>query len=501
MTAANPALVDPNTPPRPYAGAVVSTPGPDPAEAARAQAVALRRLLEVQAALVDARSHQHAARRLVDRLARVHGFDEVAVAFVQSGRLQGLVRSGGAPADADLPAVRALLAAMHEALDQRCSVVTPAPVQEPLPRIRAAQEQLLGAEGGSVACVLLVPPRPKNVDLSEPLQPAGVLCAWRRGAAARPVSAREAAWLEHASAFASPVFGLLRQRERSLRWRAARLWSAVPGAHRRHAAPAAAALVLAAVLGLCLWPMPHEVGGRARVEGAVQRAVVAPVTGFLKQAHVRPGDTVKAGQLLVELADEDLNLEREKLQSQVTQWEGALAEANAKADRAQVMMNLARLQQARAQLSLVDSQLERTRLHAPFDAVVVHGDLSQRLGSPLKEGEELLTLAPAGQYRVIVEVDEKDIGRVSAGQGGSLALAALPWDTLALRVRQVTPMAVTAEGRSVFEVEAEVPEPPATLRPGLSGSGRIEVGQRPLLVGWAFEAGTAARRMWWRVWG
>ena len=480
---------------------MVSTPGPDPVEAARAQAVALRRLLEVQAAMVDARSHEHAARRLVDRLARVHGFDEVAVAFVQSGRLQQMVRSGAAPVDADLPVVRALLAAMHEALDQRCSVVTPAPVHEPLPRIRAAQQQLLGAEGGSVACVLLVPPRPRTADAADPLEPVGVLCAWRRGAQARPVGAREAAWLEHAVAFASPVFGLLRQRERSLRWRASRLWARLPGAQHRLLGPGVAVAAAVALIGLCLWPLAHEVGGRARVEGAVQRALVAPVAGFLKQAHVRPGDAVKAGQLLVELADDDLNLERERLHSQVTQWESALAEANAKADRAQVMMNLARLQQARAQLALVDSQLERTRLHAPFDAVVVHGDLSQRLGAPLKEGEELLTLAPAGQYRVIVEVDEKDIGRVSAGQSGSLALAALPWDTLTLRVRQVTPMAVTADGRSVFEVEAEVPEPPATLRPGLSGSGRIEVGQRPLLAGWAFEAGTAARRMWWRVWG
>jgi multidrug efflux pump subunit AcrA (membrane-fusion protein) len=229
--------------------------------------------------------------------------------------------------------------------------------------------------------------------------------------------------------------------------------------------------------------------------------VVAPAAGFLKQAHVRPGDTVKAGQLLVELAEEDLQLERERLASQSVQFESALAEANAQSARAQVMIQLARLQQARAQLALVESQLERIRLHAPFDAVIVHGDLSQRLGAPLKEGEELLTLAPVGQYRVIVEVDEHDITRLQAGQPGSLALAALPWKTLALKVRHVSPMATTVEGRNVFEVEAEVADPPPELRPGLSGSGRVEIGQRALLVGWGSDLARALRRAWWRLWG
>lgn len=496
----NSAAVEPRAGPRLDATGL-SASGHDPVAVARAHASALKRLLEVQAALIDARDHRHGATRLVDRLARALQYDEVALAFTRGGRLEGLVRSAGAPTDGALPVVRDLLAAMHEALDQRACVVSPPNGDEAVPRIRAAQQRLLGTHGGAVACLLLGNPGRRASDSAQGLEPAGVLCVWRRGEAARPIGERELSWLEHATAFAAPVLALLHERERSLRWRLQRRWEALPGAgHRRlrQGALAAAALVLAAG---ALWPVAHEVGGRARVEGAVQRVLVAPAPGFLKQAHVRPGDTVKAGQLLVEMAEEDLLLERERLGSQATQFESALAEANAKSDRAQVMINLARLQQARAQFALVNSQLERIRLHAPFDAVVVHGDLGQRLGAPLKEGEELLTLAPVGRYRVIVEVDEGDILRVQPGQAGSLALAALPWQTLQLAVRQVSPMATTAEGRNVFEVEAEVPEPPAELRPGLSGSGRIEVGHRPLLVGWATEAAQWLRRAWWRLWG
>ena len=160
----NPALAEPLAGPRLEASADASSRLADPVELARAQAAAFKRLLEVQAALVDAQSHRQAAARLVEQLARLLRYDEVAVAFLKGGRLQDVVRSGGAPADPSLPDVRSMLAVMHEALDQRASVATPAPLSEALPRIRAAQDRLLEEQGGSVACVLLSRPAEEGLD-------------------------------------------------------------------------------------------------------------------------------------------------------------------------------------------------------------------------------------------------------------------------------------------------------------------------------------------------
>lgn len=474
---------------------------PDEVAPARSLATALKRLLDIQAALLEARSHREAVSRLAGLLTEALRGDEVAVALFDRGRLQTLVRSAGAPTEPSLPEVRALLAAMHEALDQGVSVATPETGLETVPRIRLAQRRLIGDYAGSVACVLLPGQAATSADPLRPSPATGVICIRRKGPQARPLGAADIAWLEHAAAFAAPVLGLLRQRERSLRWRAQRRWRGLGRQRPVSLAAAGAAAGLLALGGLAAWPVPHEVGGRARVEGAVQRVLVAPAAGFLKQAHVRPGDSVRAGQVLVELAEEDLQLEQERLSAQSVQIESALAEANAKADRAQVMIQLARLQQARAQLALVESQLGRTRLQAPFDAVVVQGDLGQRLGAPLQQGEELLVLAPSGRYRVIVEVDEDDVAHVRPGQPANLMLAALPWKTLSLEVRHVSPMAKAVEGRNVFEVEAEVLDPPAELRPGLSGSGRVVVGERGLASGWLADLATASRRLWWRLWG
>lgn len=85
---------------------------------------------------------------------------------------------------------------------------------------------------------------------------------------------------------------------------------------------------------------------------------------------------------------------------------------------------------------------------------------------------------------MIVEVDERDIGRVRVGQPGSLALSALPWGPLAVKVTRVTPMANAVEGRNVFEVEAALDAQPDTLRPGLRGVAPIAVGREPLLWAW-----------------
>ena len=114
----NPALAEPLAGPRLDASADAPSRLADPVELARAQAAAFKRLLEVQAALVDARSHRQAAARLVERLAQLLRYDEVAVAFLKGGRLQGVVRSGGAPGDPSLPEVREMLAVMHEMVNR-----------------------------------------------------------------------------------------------------------------------------------------------------------------------------------------------------------------------------------------------------------------------------------------------------------------------------------------------------------------------------------------------
>jgi RND family efflux transporter MFP subunit len=229
----------------------------------------------------------------------------------------------------------------------------------------------------------------------------------------------------------------------------------------------------------------------------VQRALVAPVDGYLKQVLVRPGDTVKRDQVLATLAEEDLKLEQRKWQAEVAQAENSYGEALAKQNRAELVMAKAKIDEAEAQLALVQEKLLRTQIRAPFDGVIIKGDLTQSLSAPVKRGEVLMTLAPKDQYRVIIEVDERDIADVTPGQSGRLALTAAPEKSIPIQVARVTPVADTVEGRHFFEVEAKLASPSARMRPGLKGVAKLEVDQRSLLRIWTQRAVNWVRMTAW----
>jgi hypothetical protein len=107
-------------------------------------------------------------------------------------------------------------------------------------------------------------------------------------------------------------------------------------------------------------------------------------------------------------------------------------------------------------------------------------------------------MAPARRHRVIVELDERDVRRVAVGQAGRIALSALPWQSMPLRVERVAPAATALDGRNVFELEAAVSGAADALRPGLRGVAHLEDGRRPLFVQWARRAGDALGPLAWR---
>jgi len=153
--------------------------------------------------------------------------------------------------------------------------------------------------------------------------------------------------------------------------------------------------------------------------------------------------------------------------------------------------------QAQAQLRLLDEQLARTKITAPFNGLVVSGDLSQSLGTPLEKGQVLFEIAPLDSYRVILQVDETEIGAIKAGQQGQLILSAMPETPLPFTVKKITPVTLAEEGRSFFKVEATLGEGSDRLRPGMEGYGKILVDRRHLIWIWTHDLITWLRLKMW----
>jgi RND family efflux transporter MFP subunit len=267
---------------------------------------------------------------------------------------------------------------------------------------------------------------------------------------------------------------------------------------RRPAVKIGTALVLAVLAYAVMARGEFKISGKAAVEGAIQRAAVAPFDGYISTAPVRAGDIVVAGQVLATLDDRDLSLEllraKAEYEQQAVQYDDAMAQRDPSATR----LAAAAMAQAKAQLEQAADRVERSRIQAPFSGVVVSGDLRQKLGSPVEKGQLLFQLSPLDSFRAVLQIDERDIAFVSPGQSGQLILAGVSDAAETFKVRTITPVANAAEGTNFFLVEAEIENASGKLRPGLEGIGKISVDRRGLLWIWTRRLADWAQITAWK---
>lgn len=236
---------------------------------------------------------------------------------------------------------------------------------------------------------------------------------------------------------------------------------------------AAAASLVVVLASLLLVHIDYRVTAKTVIEGEVQRVVSAPFDGFVGSAFVRAGDTVKQGQLLATLDDRELMIEKARWASERDQYDNRLREAMATHDLSEVQVLGAQLNQAEAELNLVTKKIEYAHLLAPFDGLVISGDLSQQVGAPVEVGKTLFEIAPLQSYRVILQIDERDIRHIKTGQPGMLVITGMAGDAMPLTIQKVTPVATAEDGKNFFRVEASLSDASTRLRPGMEGIGKV----------------------------
>lgn len=234
------------------------------------------------------------------------------------------------------------------------------------------------------------------------------------------------------------------------------------------------------VLVLKFVQIEYRVTAKTVIEGEVQRAISAPFDGFVKESFVRAGDTVKQGQLLASLDERDLLIEKSRWSSERDQYENRLRESMATHDLVSIQVLSAQLNQAEAELNLVNKKIGYSKLIAPFDGLVVSGDLSQQISAPIEVGKKLFEIAPLSSYRVILQVDEREIRHIKIAQSGQLVVTGIAGEPIPLKIQKITPVATAQDGRNFFRVEAHIAEASKRLRPGMEGVGKIETGRRSL---------------------
>ena len=449
----------------------------------------LQQVLELVASAVEQEDFQASAMSVVTRMANILKCDRVSIGFVNRRRTEVAAVSHSADFSKQTNLVRAIGAAMDEAIDQQAVVVYPPPADSE-PMATHAHATLMQQHGAGAVCTIAL----------------GNHGAARGGLTLEAASSRffnrETVELcETAAALVGP-FLLAKQEEQ--RWLFHKVQASVQqqikrlfGAGYTLRKAIAIGLVLTIAI-LSLVKIEYRVTAPTVIEGLVQRVVAAPFDGYIKDAPVRPGDLVEAGALLGMLDDRDLKLEHLKWSTEKDQYIKQYNEALANHDRAQIRILRAKIAQADAQIALLDEQLVRCRITAPFDGVIMSGDLSQSLGAPVEQGQVLFEVTPLDDYRVIVEVDERDIAVIEVGQSGELVLSALPDESFPFFIETITPVTTAKEGRNYFRVEGFLEQAPVLLRPGMEGVGKVSIDRRRIIWVWTHRAVDWLRLQLWR---
>jgi multidrug efflux pump subunit AcrA (membrane-fusion protein) len=452
-------------------------------EAERASRAAVA--LDILAATEEHDSLEAAAMAAVNEIATRLQCSRVALGLVQADRVRLVALSHVATIERRVELVEALENAMEEALDQSASIASP-PLPRTAQRMAIGHGALLRSSGSTAVLTATMPAGSGAITLE---RDAGALFT--------PSD------LSMAEAVAALVGPTLARRMELRRWVTGRAVGMLGKGLRsllgpRHPTAKLAAMAAALLVAfLCVVPFSFRVAARAVLEGEALRAAVAPFDGFVAHAPVRAGERVEQGQVLAALKDSDLELEQTRWASERDKLQQRYWEALARRDRAASVAIEAQLRQAEAQLALAQQKLARTEITAPVAGFVVSGDLSQMVGSPVEQGRVLFEIAPLSGWRVALQVDERDLRWVRAGQHGEVALSGLAGTTLPVTIMRTTSVANAQDGRNTFRVEARIDGFDARLRPGMEGAVKVSIGRASLAWTYTRSLRDWLALQWW----
>jgi HlyD family secretion protein len=284
----------------------------------------------------------------------------------------------------------------------------------------------------------------------------------------------------------------------------------------------------------------QSVVATGRIESPFRVDIGSQVVGTVARVPVAQGESVAAGQTLIELEAAEAHALVRQAEAAVIQAEGRLRQLK----ELQLPVAAQSLRQAQANLANARSQLERNRklfeagyigqsvldesqrnfdvaktqvdtarkqvdtarpqgsdsalavaaleqAHAALQAArarlayarivaPVAGTLIARNvehGDVVQPGKALMVLAPAGETQIVVQIDERNLGLVRLGQPALASADAYPAQRFAAEIAYVNP-GVDAQ-RGTVEVKLRVREPPEYLRQDMTVSVDIEVARSP----------------------
>jgi len=288
-------------------------------------------------------------------------------------------------------------------------------------------------------------------------------------------------------------------------------------------------------------PVENTYEAMGTVRSKTISVLSSQVLGRIVSIHVREGDRVKAGQLLVEIDDREMKAQLEKSRAGLKESQFALDEiekairggeaekkavdarlalasstldrykglferrsvssqefdevqtkntaAKADADQASERLQallakknqiIARIDQAKADTVNAEASLSHTRILSPIDGIVTAKPAD--VGQMAAPGTPLLSVEDETRYRLEALVEESRIGRIHLGDPVSVSIDALGQKPIAGQVSEIVPALDPASRSYIIKIDLRSPDSSTLFRSGLFGKVRFNTGTKKVLT-------------------
>jgi len=231
-----------------------------------------------------------------------------------------------------------------------------------------------------------------------------------------------------------------------------------------------------------------EVAGEVLPEFQLQ--VKSEVGGKIKSLHVKAGQEVKAGELLCEIDDTDLQNQKASILTEIEGAQLGIDRAQRHYERGQELLKnkvitkesydnlesdfaLARNEWAKSQrkLQTVVDQITKARIVAPADGTVlelpvIEGEVVVPAAS-VNSGTLLMTLADLSRLLVKAHVNQVDVTSLHPRQAIQLTIESVRKEKMEGLVTFIAPLATLINNVKGFDIEASILKPSERLRPGM----------------------------------
>src|ERR1700686_4991410 len=200
----------------------------------------------------------------------------------------------------------------------------------------------------------------------------------------------------------------------------------------------------------------RQISANLRAARAKSRSIAAEVKNWESEAEVLKADYVRAQRLWDLGLTSEEQLQHAKYKAESDQWD---------IKRVEESLNTARQDERSLEI-----ELEKTKITAPFQALVARRYLHE--GQNVAKGDRMFWITAEGPLLMRFTVPENFFGRVKPGQLLEVNSPDVPGESHAARVKQVSPVIGPSSG--TFEVLVELTGNRGTLRPGMTANIRLE---------------------------